>query len=90
MCAHNLLLAQGMCLNLVAIDWAMHDVDRLAKAGVQKASPSLHSPLSNAQSRKIVCGSTSVHAGMSPPISRVETNLAYAHPKNKIRQTCLE
>ena len=76
-----------MCPNLVAIDWAMHAVGLPAKVLVQKASPSLHSPLSNAQSRKIVCDSTSVHAGMNPPISRVGTNLAYAHPKNKIRQT---
>jgi hypothetical protein len=57
----------------------MHAVDLLAKVGVQKASPSLYNLLSNAQSRKIVCGSTSVHAGMNPPISRVETNLASAH-----------
>jgi hypothetical protein len=76
-----------MCPNLVAIGWAMHAVDLLARVAVQKASPSLGSPLSNAQSRKIVCCSTSVHAGMNPPISRVETNLAYVHPKNKIRQT---
>jgi hypothetical protein len=47
--------------------------------GVPKESPSLGNPLSNAQSRKIVCGSTSVHAGMNPPISRVGTNLVYAH-----------
>jgi len=80
-------VAQGTCPNLVAIDWPRHVVDQLARAVVQKASPSLHSPLSNAQSRKIVCDSTSVHAGMNPPISRVGTNLAYAHPKNKIRQT---
>jgi len=55
--------------------------------GVQKASPSLDSPLSSVQSRKIVCYSTSVHAGRNPPIFRVGTNLVYAHPKNKIRQT---
>jgi len=79
LCAHSLLLAQGMCPNQVATDWAMHDVGLLAKEGVQKASPSLHSPLSNAQSRKIVCDSISVHAGMNPLISRVETNLASAH-----------
>jgi hypothetical protein len=79
-----------MCPNLVAIDWPMHAADRLAKEGVQKASPSLGNLLSNAQSRKIVCDSTSAHAGMNPPISRVGTNLAYTHLKNKIRQTCLE
>jgi hypothetical protein len=67
-----------MCPNLIAIDWPMHAVGVLAKVEVQKASPSLHSPLSSVQSRKIVCDSISVHAGMNPPIARVETNLASA------------
>ena len=72
-------MAQGMCPNLTAIDWPRHAVDLLARVEVQKASPSLCNPLSNEQSRKIVCGSTSVHAGRNPPIARVGTNLAYAH-----------
>jgi hypothetical protein len=79
-----------MCLNQAAIGWAMHVVGLLARAGVQKASPSLGSLLSSVQSRKNVYDSTSVHAGMSPPISHVETNLVSVHLKNKIRQTCLE
>ncbi len=77
LCAHSQHVAQGMCPNLFAIDWPRHVVDLLARVLVQKASPSLGSPLSNAQSRKVVCGSTSVHAGMNPPISRMETNLVY-------------
>ena len=76
-----------MCTNLVAIGWAMHAVDLLARVVVQKASPSLYSLLSSVQSRKIVYGSISVHAGTNPPVSRVGTNLASAHLKNKIRQT---
>ena len=68
-----------MYLNDHAIDWATHVQIHFAMAQAPKESPSLHSPLSNAQSRKIVCDSTSAHAGMNPPISRVETNLAYAH-----------
>ena len=57
----------------------MHAVGPIAKEKVPKENPSLHNPLSNAQSRKNVYGSTSVHAGMNPPISRVGTNLASAH-----------
>jgi hypothetical protein len=76
-----------MCPNRVATDWAMHDVDWLAKVKVQKASSSRCSPLSNAQSRKNVCDSISVHAGMNLPAVRAETNLASAHLKNKIHQT---
>jgi hypothetical protein len=68
-----------MCPNQVAIDWPMHAVGLLARVPVPKENPNQCNPLSNAQSRKIVYGSTSVHAGMNPPISRVETNLAYAH-----------
>ena len=67
-----------MCPNLTAIDWPMHVADWLAKVGVPKENPNHCSLLSSVQSRKIVCDSTSVHAGMNPPISRVETNLAYA------------
>jgi hypothetical protein len=76
-----------MCPNLVAIGWPMHAVDLLARVWVPKENPNHCNPLSNEQSRKIVCNSTSVHAGMNPPISRVGTNLACAHLKNKIRQT---
>ena len=72
-------VAQGICPNQADVDWAMHVAGQLARAVVQKASPSLCSPLSNAQSRKIVCDSISVHAGMNLPISRVETNLASVH-----------
>jgi hypothetical protein len=79
LCVHSQHVAQGMCPNLVATGWAMHAVGWPAKEGVQKASPSLYSPLSNAQSRKTVCDSTFAHAGMNPPVSRVGTNLAYVH-----------
>jgi hypothetical protein len=76
-----------MYLNDHAIDWAMHVQIHSAMAQVPKENPNHCNPISNSQSRKIVYDSTSVHAGMNPLISRVETNLAYAHPKNKIRQT---
>jgi len=44
-------VAQGICPNQADVDWAMHVAGQLARAVVQKASPTNQGPLSSVSTR---------------------------------------
>ena len=74
-----------MCLNLLAIDWAMHVFGALAKAQVPKENPILYSLLNNLPTKNIVCDSTAEHVRYYQLLVHEQTILAWF--PNKIHQT---
>ena len=74
-----------MCPNLIAIGWAMHDVDVLAKASVHKGNQTLYNPLSMKPSRRILCGQVAVPAQRIQPVAHVQTGWVWF--QYKIHQT---
>ena len=76
---------QDMCPNPVAIGWAMHGVDALAKAVGHKGNQTLCNPLSMKPSRRIVCATVVVLAQWIQPVARVETDRVWF--RYKIHQT---
>ena len=78
-------MAQGICQNLVDVDWAKHAVEPLATEQVQKANPTLQGPLSSVSTKNTLCYSTAVHAQYYQPCAHAQTGLVSS--LNKIRQT---
>jgi hypothetical protein len=85
LCLCILHVAQGICLNQVDADWAMHVVVDFAMAAVQKANPMIQGPLSSVPTRNILYYSTSVHAQYCQPCAHARTGPVSS--LNKIRQT---
>ena len=74
-----------MCRCQFDTDPTKHDVDWLARAQAHKANPSLSSPLSSLQSRRILCDCAVALAGLNLLAVHEQTNLALH--QDKIHQT---
>jgi len=74
-----------MCPNPLAIGWAMHVVDALARAVVHKGNQTQCNPLSMKPSRRILCVIAVVLAQWIPPVAHVQTGRVLF--RYKIHQT---